>query len=465
MKIRTRIFAGFSMVLILMAGLGIASILGIRGLEENFDAYARVSNETITGALIDGDVNDIRQNVRLFVDTGEKSAVDHINTHYNKVMKSIADTLATTNRPDWQKMLKEIEENLRGYFKEFTSLVDMRTKYGVAVTRMNDASTRGYAALKEADKAADESHSVETSNQTMELVEDFLLARVNALHFLAKPDGKYTATFEAVLKQLDAPHEAVQKSGFQKVMQLENTAFAAIGDYAEAAREMMGLADKIDKLTTGPMEKHADQIDEVGEKLRAAQNEARAQQLADSHAVETQTQMIVIGVAIGGLMLGFAFAWLIGRMISKPLIMLVRPIEELAGGNFGVTVPVIGRKDEVGQIAVAVAQMADKVGTTIAEIKASGREVTNASAEISTSTTDLSQRTEEQAASLEETSAVDGGDHRDGEEERRERPAGQPARQRHPRGRRSRRPGGRQDGRGDGARSRNPRARSPTSSA
>ena len=49
--------------------------------------------------------------------------------------------------------------------------------------------------------------------------------------------------------------------------------------------------------------------------------------------------------------------------------------------------------------------MADKIGSTIAEIKASAHEVTNASAEISTSTTDLSQRTEEQAASLEETSA------------------------------------------------------------
>jgi methyl-accepting chemotaxis protein len=49
--------------------------------------------------------------------------------------------------------------------------------------------------------------------------------------------------------------------------------------------------------------------------------------------------------------------------------------------------------------------MAERIGSTIAEIKQAAREVSNASAEISTSTTDLSQRTEEQAASLEETSA------------------------------------------------------------
>jgi methyl-accepting chemotaxis protein len=49
--------------------------------------------------------------------------------------------------------------------------------------------------------------------------------------------------------------------------------------------------------------------------------------------------------------------------------------------------------------------MADRIASTISEIKAVGREVANAAAEISTSTTDLSQRTEEQAASLEQTSA------------------------------------------------------------
>jgi methyl-accepting chemotaxis protein len=58
-----------------------------------------------------------------------------------------------------------------------------------------------------------------------------------------------------------------------------------------------------------------------------------------------------------------------------------------------------------GQLKNDANEMAERIGATIGEIKASAREVTNASAEISTSTTDLSQRTEEQAASLEQTSA------------------------------------------------------------
>ncbi len=67
---------------------------------------------------------------------------------------------------------------------------------------------------------------------------------------------------------------------------------------------------------------------------------------------------------------------------------------------------------------------------TVQAIAVSTGEVSNAAAEISTATTDLSQRTEEQAASLEQTLGLDGGDLRDGEEERRERAAGQLARRR-----------------------------------
>ncbi len=91
--------------------------------------------------------------------------------------------------------------------------------------------------------------------------------------------------------------------------------------------------------------------------------------------------------------------------VARPLRALTKPLGELASGNFAVTVPGLDRKDEIGQIAVAVDEMAGKVRTALAQIKVSAREVTNASLEISASTTDLSQRTEEQAASLEETTA------------------------------------------------------------
>ena len=89
---------------------------------------------------------------------------------------------------------------------------------------------------------------------------------------------------------------------------------------------------------------------------------------------------------------------------AKALDDLIRMLNALADGDLTqrVTTEYHGNfallKDNANKTA-------ERIGVTIAEIKASAAEVTNASAEISGSTTDLSQRTEEQAASLEETTA------------------------------------------------------------
>jgi methyl-accepting chemotaxis protein len=89
---------------------------------------------------------------------------------------------------------------------------------------------------------------------------------------------------------------------------------------------------------------------------------------------------------------------------GKALDDLAGMMSSLAGGDMTqrITAEYQGM---FGKLKTDANMMAERIGSTVAEIKASATEVTSASAEISASTTDLSQRTEEQAASLEETSA------------------------------------------------------------
>ena len=179
----------------------------------------------------------------------------------------------------------------------------------------------------------------------------------------------------------------------------------ALGVDAKDGTRIAALEEKMSKIQKEHLDPDVakaisliDEITQIATELSAREDENAEEEMATSERVD-----LTIGVTVILILIGSAFFGTV--TIAKPLRALVRPLDEIAGGNFLIKVPGVDRKDEVGQIASAVGQMADKVRTTIAEIKASGREVTNASAEISTSTTDLSQRTEEQAASLEETSA------------------------------------------------------------
>jgi methyl-accepting chemotaxis protein len=150
----------------------------------------------------------------------------------------------------------------------------------------------------------------------------------------------------------------------------------------------------------------AAQIEQVADKIKeSARSEAEREEVAAADAMASTEQLgIGIGVAIILVLIGSAVFSV--SSIARPLRALVQPLEEVAAGNFTVSIPGTGRKDEVGLIAAAAETVVHRVGATIGNIKVAATEVTSASAEISTSTTDLSQRTEEQAASLEETSAA-----------------------------------------------------------
>ena len=149
----------------------------------------------------------------------------------------------------------------------------------------------------------------------------------------------------------------------------------------------------------------ADSMVKVAESIAERSREITRDRTAQAEAAKHTAEYIDLGLTAFTVLVLIAIA-IFGRMsIANPLRTLVKPLDELARGNFTIAVPQTKRRDEVGQISESMRMMADKVRSTIAEVKASAREVTNASVEISGATTDLSQRTEEQAASLEETSA------------------------------------------------------------
>ncbi|PWC53935.1 methyl-accepting chemotaxis protein [Azospirillum sp. TSO22-1] len=68
-----------------------------------------------------------------------------------------------------------------------------------------------------------------------------------------------------------------------------------------------------------------------------------------------QARTTALAIAAGVLLAGLGLAWLMARSISGPLLIVTRVMHALAGGQLGVAVPATERRDEVGEMARAVA--------------------------------------------------------------------------------------------------------------
>ena len=75
---------------------------------------------------------------------------------------------------------------------------------------------------------------------------------------------------------------------------------------------------------------------------------------AESDATIVQTERLIVVLAGGGFLLGAVLAILFGKGISRPMTAMCKAMRELAGGNFDVVLPGLGRKDELGEMADAV---------------------------------------------------------------------------------------------------------------
>ncbi len=183
----------------------------------------------------------------------------------------------------------------------------------------------------------------------------------------------------------------------------------AVADYLKKTKDVIDMADTDAGTALMFMmtaQRSFDQVEELAKALIASSTQARDDRIARTDASFRQARMILIGVLLCVVVISAAVAFVVARIISKPIVTIAGAVGRIAQGELDVDVTATDQHDEVGQIAAAVQAMARQMRATVAEIKGSAREVTNASSEIAGATTDLSQRTEEQAASLEETSAA-----------------------------------------------------------
>jgi methyl-accepting chemotaxis protein len=96
-------------------------------------------------------------------------------------------------------------------------------------------------------------------------------------------------------------------------------------------------------------------------------------------------------------------AWVM-RSITRSMGEAVAITDQVARGDLETAI-VVDRRDEMGRLLRALAEMRAALRNVVGDVRTSARGVSTASAEIARGNADLSSRTEEQASSLEETAS------------------------------------------------------------
>jgi methyl-accepting chemotaxis protein/CHASE3 domain sensor protein len=356
-RINTKISLGFAGVLALTAILATMSYQGFGKVADGFESFNQ--RVTVVGMAreVDRDFMAYRRYVREYALTGEATVIEEAKRREGALAASIKTAVAEIKNPERHKKMVELSENFERYSAQFGKLITLKQEQNKLTKEVLDLlGVKSQAEIEELQVLA--ASKLGNSNATLhagEALKQLLLARLNVNKLIGRHEQSAADAAEKALAALKTAMTAFGAAiAGDEARKLFADVNANVEKYTEAYHKAAHDAQEIEVLVTRDMVKSAEAIAADAEAVKASGIAEEKQIEHETVGLIASTEQFILALAIGSLVLGFAFAWLIGRAISKPVVGLCVGMRELADGNFSVVLPGLGRGDEVGDMAQAV---------------------------------------------------------------------------------------------------------------
>jgi len=353
LRFRAKIMLGFTIVLaISAASMGIA-YLGFERVSAGVASYRNSVSEADLARSIDRDLTWYRGLARYYVVTGKEDDAKAALAAEASLKDAIDQSMKGTTNPARLNQITRLAREFRAFTKIFADI--LRVKNESTLLTQNQLTRGGTTLRYKLDDLA--SNAAEAELPAIELgakqvAAQYQAAMALANTFVINSDMTVATSALARLKFVDNSLKAISSTD-EKIVQGLKEASAQLEEYRQTLGKLIENAKEIGELTT-EMAESADAIMKGSNAMKADLLSDQQRLESESNATIGETERLVVMLALGGFLLGGALAVLLGKGISRPMTAMCKAMRELAGGNFDVVLPGLGRKDELGEMASAV---------------------------------------------------------------------------------------------------------------
>ena len=353
--IRSRIYAGFGVLIALGVALALFGVwqLSDLGAQVKRAAFASGNSQHLLEAGQQLEI--VRRAAQHYQDTGDQASAKEFTDSVaaaDTLLKNLAQGSLTEQRRGVYLDLDGKLASLRGNFDELTKAADVSR--GVSNTLIKTGG-QIVGAIDAILKQARDSNDLTAQLAATRLEVALYDMRLMSSRYANFRDAQSLALFRTSNKNATAAMAEAEPVLSQKGLSEPLTALkTAFDDYTNTFELRVGATDKSTTLYNQTMVPH---ILDLQKQLAAARdsvvaNAAEANRMTDD--LLSSTSLLQEIFAAAALVIGLAFAWLIGRSIVAPVSAMTRAMRELAAGDKTVAIPARDGKDEVAKMAEAV---------------------------------------------------------------------------------------------------------------
>ena len=352
LRIRGRLYGGFGALLLFCVALAGFAVWQLGEIRTQVAAMTVQSGNAIRAGGIATELQAIRRAILRYAFDHDEASFVEAEKRLAKASDLVEVTIKATRSDERRAAYKEIA-------KDVEDLKVKRIALGEAVKQMIAGRdllfTDGDKMAADVQKFVDAADKTNFAERAAALETKVLLVRVANWRMLATRDQKGVATFKANVGKAQQQIAELEKAELpQNLAALLAPVKAGVAKYSDAfdkASTNLLLGDELYYKAITPLTVNAvGKIDAVQESIGQAFQKTTAM----TEEIISSTVIMQEVVAGGATLLGLLIAFLIARGIIGPLSGLTSGMKQLAGGNFGVVLPGLERKDEVGDMAQAV---------------------------------------------------------------------------------------------------------------
>ncbi|THD58721.1 MAG: methyl-accepting chemotaxis protein [Bradyrhizobium sp.] len=344
---------GFAVVLaVSAASLGIA-YLGFERISAGVALYRNSVSEADLARNIDRELISYRALARYYVVTGKDDDAKTALAAEASLKDAIDRSMRGTTNPAGLDHVTRLAREFNIFTKIFADI--LRVKRDSAFTAQNQLARGGTLLrykLEDLASVAAEAELPAVELGAKQVLAQYLAVMALANTFVINSDQTVATSALSRLTFVENSLRAISSSD-EKVVQALKEISGMLEEYRQSFSKLVENSKSIDELTA-EMNDSATAIMQGSSAMKAELLSDQQRLESESDAIVGETEHLIMMLAAGGLLLGGTLALLLGKGISGPMTAMCKAMRELAGGNFDVVLPGLGRKDELGEMAAAV---------------------------------------------------------------------------------------------------------------
>jgi methyl-accepting chemotaxis protein len=344
---------GFAVTLAISAASMGFAYMGFERVSAGVGSYRQSVAEADLARNIDRELISYRSLARYYVVTAKEEDGKAALAAEASLKDTIVQSMKGTTNPARLDQITKLEREFRAFTKIFAEILKVKEDSAmIAQNKLTRSATSLRYKLDDLPSNADDSELQAIQFGTKKVTDQFQAATALANTFVINSDRAVAASAVARLKFVENSLHSISSKD-EKIVQGMKEISALLDEYRQALTKLIENSKEIDELTI-EMTESAAAINQGSGAMKSDLFADQKRLEAESHAAIGETEQLILMLAAGGFLLGVVWAFVLGTGISRPIAAMCKAMRELAGGNFDVVLPGLGRKDELGEMAGAV---------------------------------------------------------------------------------------------------------------